>query len=63
MFFFAESFVDQLKSVASDVTAMKSSKQVSKKVASQSQIKTESVDAKVNGKIKIFYLILLAFSK
>ena len=40
-----DSFVDQLKSegetVASDVTAMKSSKQVSKTVASQPQIKTE----------------------
>merc|ERR1712020_290066 len=40
-----DSFVDQLKSegehVTSDVTAMKSSKQVSKTVASQPQIKTE----------------------
>ena len=53
-----DSFVDQLKSegetVASDVTAMKSSKQVSKTVTSQSQIKTESVHAKVNGKINLF---------
>ena len=43
-----DSFVDQLKSegetVASDVTAMKSSKQVSKTVASQPQIKTERYD-------------------
>merc|ERR1712038_1247335 len=41
-----DSFVDQLKSegehVSSDVTAMKSSKHVSKTVASQPQIKTES---------------------
>merc|ERR1711899_37212 len=52
-----DSFVDQLKSegetVASDVTAMKSSKQVSKTVASQPQIKTESVHAKVEETLNV----------
>lgn len=52
-----DSFVDQLKSegetVASDVTAMKSIKQVSKTVASQPQIKTESVHAKVEETLNV----------